>query len=85
MRMLYEVCRMNFATLTAVAVGDTAGTAKRIFILTDVVVPLLKSPLVSSLAFSVLRIFCDAAFVSFDGYMRKSATFANFANAITSR
>ncbi|VDN18975.1 unnamed protein product [Gongylonema pulchrum] len=73
MRDLYAKCKERIEPLTFAIEGDPLGSAKHVQLMIGVVVPLLRSPLVSSLAHRAFRAFRDAAFQPCEDYLRKSA------------
>lgn len=61
--------------LAAAVTGDPMGSAKYAHLLFAVAIPLLRSPLVSSLAFNVFRSFRNAAFEPSEDYLRKYSVY----------
>lgn len=75
MGSLYAKCKELIEPISAAISGDPLGSAKRIELLITVIVPLLRSPLVSSLAHHAFRSFRDAAFEPCEDYLRKLCSY----------
>uniref|UniRef100_A0A183EK13 Rab-GAP TBC domain-containing protein n=1 Tax=Gongylonema pulchrum TaxID=637853 RepID=A0A183EK13_9BILA len=71
MRDLYAKCKERIEPLTFAIEGDPLGSAKHVQLMIGVVVPLLRSPLVSSLAHRAFRAFRDAAFQPCEDYLHE--------------
>ncbi|VDN06761.1 unnamed protein product, partial [Thelazia callipaeda] len=69
LRVLYVDCKERIQPLISVISGDPFSAAKHTSLLFDFVIPLLRSPLVSSLAYEVYRSFRDAAFEPSEDYL----------------
>lgn len=72
MNDLYLKCKEGTQSLIAAITGDPVGSKKYVHLLITVVIPLLKSPLVSHLAYDVFCSFRNAAFEPTEDYLRKS-------------
>lgn len=72
LRDLYLNCKKRTESLAAAVSGDPVGSEKYVHLLIMVAIPLLKSPLVSPLAYNVFRSFRNAAFEPSEDYLRKS-------------
>uniref|UniRef100_A0A8R1U018 TOG domain-containing protein n=1 Tax=Onchocerca volvulus TaxID=6282 RepID=A0A8R1U018_ONCVO len=68
---LYLKCKGRTELLIAAVTGDPVGSAKYIHLLITIVIPLLRSSLVSSLAYNVFRSFCNAAFEPSEDYLHE--------------
>ncbi|VDK68634.1 unnamed protein product [Litomosoides sigmodontis] len=64
-------CEKCTELLAAAITGDPIGSSKYAHLLFTIVVPLLRSPLVSSLAFNVFRCFRNAAFEPSEDYLHE--------------
>ncbi|KAL4003546.1 HEAT repeat family protein [Acanthocheilonema viteae] len=68
---LYLKCKKCTESLAAAVTGDPIGSAKYVHLLLTIVIPLLRSPLVSSLAYNVFRSFRNAAFDPSEDYLHE--------------
>ncbi|MCP9259641.1 hypothetical protein DINM_002573 [Dirofilaria immitis] len=71
LRDLFSKCKVRTESLIAIVTGDSVCSAKYVHLLITIVIPLLKSPLVSSLAYNVFRSFRDAAFDPSEDYLHE--------------
>uniref|UniRef100_A0A1I8EAD8 TOG domain-containing protein n=1 Tax=Wuchereria bancrofti TaxID=6293 RepID=A0A1I8EAD8_WUCBA len=68
---LYLKCKERTESLVAAITGDPVGSAKYVHLLISVAIPLLKSPLVSPLAYNIFRSFRNAAFEPSEDYLHE--------------
>ncbi|EFO26464.2 hypothetical protein LOAG_02023 [Loa loa] len=71
LRDLYLKCKERTELLTAAVTSDPIGSGKYVHLLITVVIPLLRSPLVSPLAYNVFRSFRNAAFEPSEDYLHE--------------
>ncbi|KAK6101449.1 HEAT repeat family protein [Brugia pahangi] len=68
---LYLKCKERTESIVAAITGDPVGSVKYIQLLISVAIPLLKSPLVSPLAYNIFRSFRNAAFEPSEDYLHE--------------
>uniref|UniRef100_A0A0N5AWT6 TOG domain-containing protein n=1 Tax=Syphacia muris TaxID=451379 RepID=A0A0N5AWT6_9BILA len=77
LKKLHLDCKNYIGILQAAVEGNPRGSTEHVFLLYDVVIPLLHSPLVSYLAVNAYRSFRDATFEPSDDYLHELVLYAS--------